>query len=429
MSRKLKIGAALLLLPALAFSAAPFSPAVAAPAEQGAGRTWNLLVGNAIFTEAGEKATWVDQRFFTDMVTVNVGDTVSWKFNAGDEPHTVTFLGPETTIQDFIVGPPIGPPGGPPEKIEANPRVFNPIGGVGAATYDGSTYINSGFISASVPLPKEYKVTFTKAGTYDYYCSVHAFLDPASGTIQGMKAKLVVQASGSAYPMTQAQVDTAAKAMMAEGEAIARTQEKQLLDAMETKKNADGTSTYSVGVGHTNLVPFLEYLRFWPSDVNIDIGDTVEWTSPTPGFHMVTFGEEIRLEIIEPQPAGPPKVFINLRVLLPSGPSAGAHTGTGFYNSGLLSTPETPDDPNSPFPVIRKYSLTFTQPGRFEYICPVHYDLGMDGFVNVSSGGGTPGGMPRTGGGSDLGIWLALSALGVLLAGAGVGLRARKVRA
>jgi plastocyanin len=322
-----------------------------------------------------------------------------------------------------VIGDPIGPPGGPPEKIESHPRYFFPEGG---NTYDGSTFVSSGSVGVGVPLPLEYKLTFPKAGTYPYICLLHAFPDPATGQLVGMVGEVVVQAAGSAYPKTQAQIDADAMKMMDEGEQKAREVESGVMAGMEMKvtENADGTTTYGVNVGFANEAPFLEYYRFWPKDIEIGIGDTVEWTMPVPGLHMVTFGGEPEFFTIEPQPDGAPKVFLNLQVLLPVGPSV--HTGTGYYNSGQLSPPGTPDAPGSPMPVVTKYSLTFTQPGRFEYICPVHYVVGMDGAVNVRAGGGTPG-MPTTGDGDNMWL-LALAALGLAMASSGLAIRLSRNR-
>jgi LPXTG-motif cell wall-anchored protein len=73
--------------------------------------------------------------------------------------------------------------------------------------------------------------------------------------------------------------------------------------------------------------------------------------------------------------------------------------------------------------------LTFTQSGRFEYICIPHYHLGMDATVTVlaRTGSGSPG-MPRTGS-SENSIPLASLALFAGLAlGAGFVLRRRAVR-
>ncbi len=79
--------------------------------------------------------------------TISVGTTVTWN-DISQLPHTVTFP---------ILGQAV-PPGSPQRP---------PAGG---NTYDGSTIVNSGVL-----LPgKSFSLTFTKAGTYAYFCLFHA---------------------------------------------------------------------------------------------------------------------------------------------------------------------------------------------------------------------------------------------------------------
>ena len=138
------------------------------------------------------------------------------------------------------------------------------------------------------------------------------------------------------------------------------------------------------------------------------------------GFHNVLFGEEPTLLNFEPQPAGPPKVFAPTEAFFPLGPNM--HTGTGIYSSGVI---RGTNDPPGPFGT--SYALTFTQPGRYEYICALHYPQGMDGTIIVEARtGGTTVGMPRTGGGSD---WsLPLLAVALLMTATGVTLAVRSRR-
>ena len=101
------------------------------------------------------------------------------------------------------------------------------------------------------------------------------------------------------------------------------------------------------------------------------------------------------------------------------------HTGTGVYGSGIINGPQGP-----PFPgAVTSYSLTFSQPGRYEYVCALHYHNGMDGHVTVqamTTGGGQPG-MPRTGSPTE---WLLAlgSVAGALILLAGMALRVRRAR-
>ena len=210
--------------------------------------------------------------------------------------------------------------------------------------------------------------------------------------------------------------------MMADNEQTARDTEPEAKTEMVTTRPGDNGSTiYHVNSGYeiANPTYLLDYMRFAPSDLNVSLGDTIEWSSPTPhNFHNVLLGEEPEVLSVVPQPAGPPKAYFNSDVLLPVGDSD--YSGSGLYSSGLLVGPEDP-----PALGVSTYSLTFTQPGRFEYICAVHYHNGMDGRVIVADNTGGVPGMPTTGSGSDNTLPLLALLAGLVLASTGVGLRLR----
>jgi plastocyanin len=406
--------AVLLVMPMLAMSVAGIRPAVAAPADQPSGaQTFNATVGHEIFTEEGKKSSWQATRFYPENITVNAGDSIMWKFDSGVEPHTVSFLS-GSKMPTLVT--PAPQPAGPP-KLEVSPVIVYPQGG---KSYDGTGVVSSGLVAADIPGPKDYSLSFTKPGTYTFVCLLHAVQLP-DGTFIGMQGKVTVQAAGSAYPKTNAQVQAEAAAMMAEDEHEAMEAESEA-KMVTTSAGDNGTTVHHVNAGYQIAKPTytLDYMRFAPSDINISVGDTVEWSSPTPhNFHNVLFGEEPEVFVFEPQAAGPPKVYLNPVVAFPSQQTE--HTGSGIYNSGTLVGPEDPPEAGVP-----SYSLTFSAPGRFEYICAYHYHNGMDGHVVVAARTGGEPGMPSTGGGESALPLLALLA-GLLLASAGVGLRMRKV--
>ncbi|MEA2576193.1 MAG: hypothetical protein QOH93_3491 [Chloroflexia bacterium] len=448
MSRKLRVINSSVLVASMLALAVGVRPAAASQPSQ-AGTNWQVLVGHAISTEQGKPASWQSLRFFPETITVNQGDSITWKFNGGLEPHNVVFLGPDP-FPDMVAGPPPGAPGGaaggppsgppaggapggpgaggPPPQLPGNPKFWNRQGG---NSYDGSQFVNSGVVAADTPGPKEYMLSFPKAGTYQAICTLHSGPDPQSGKVFGMTQTVVVQAPGSAAPKTQAQYDTEVSSLMKAEEAKAldlEVEARKLVSSSTT--NADGTSTYHVGVGYESQDPQfpLSYVRFTPPDVSLNVGDTIEWTAPTGGFHNVVFGEEPTLVDVVPGPDGQPQVLLNLINFLPTGQPA--HTGSGFYNSGIFTAPGTAAQAaaGSPFPLTEKYSLTFTQPGRFEFICSIHYPQGMDGFVTVGgAGGGGTVGMPRTGNGGNEGWLYGLLALALALGAGGTALRLRKV--
>jgi plastocyanin len=419
MMSRLKVLAAVLVLPWLAIWVFGARYVSAAEVAQPTMQTFPVLMGAEYFTEEGEKADWASYRFYPEKLTINVGDTIVFRHNSGLDPHTATFLGPMTELPQFFILPQGAQQGPPPTRFEVNPLIVFPQGG---NTYDGSQFVSSGVIAADVPGPKEFSVSFPRAGTYQFICLVHTEQYP-DGTRRPMVGSVTVMPAGSAYPMTPAQVEAAAKeAIEADRAVVTASEPKAKTPAVETRTGANGSMIHRVNAGYiadaSNNTDDIDYLRFAPRVLTINAGDTVEWAAPTEhGFHNVLFGEEPTLFNFEPQPAGPPKVFVPAEVFFPVGPNT--HTGTGVYSSGII---RGTGDPPGPFG--QGYSLTFMQPGRYEYICALHYNQGMDGTIVVQArtSGGTVG-MPRTGGGED---WFAPAlAIALLMAGTGVTLRLR----
>ena len=116
--------------------------------------------------------------FAPEMITVKAGDTVRWVMKDPIELHTVTFSGSEPT-PEFLVPEP--QPKGPP-KFYFNSKGVYPAGG---PVQKGSGLYNSGFMNLNSPGPKTYSLTFTRPGTYTYWCVVHV--------PQGMKGVVNVQ--------------------------------------------------------------------------------------------------------------------------------------------------------------------------------------------------------------------------------------------
>ena len=449
MSRKLKVINSSVLVASLAAFTLGVGPATASqPSQPATGTTWTSMVGHAISTEQGEQANWQSIRFFPETITIKAGDSITWEWNSGNEAHNVVFLGPEP-FPDLVAGAPGGggppadpggggapggppggdpgaggpPGGGPPPQIPGNPKFWLRQGG---NVYDGTQFINSGVIAADIPGPKNYTVSFPKAGTYLAICTLHAGPDE-QGVVRGMVQNVVVQEASATLPKTQAQYNAENQDLMQQEIAKAREYEAMARAAIQSPRtNADGTRTYHVLAGFGNMDPNfpLTYLRFAPEDLNLNVGDTVEWTDPIGGFHNVIFGDEPALTSVEVGPDGQPTVLLNLVNFIPAG--GPMHTGTGFYNSGILAPPGTPPDAGGPFPSVDKYSLTFSQAGRYEYVCSIHYLQGMDGFVNVAAGGGGQPGMPRTGSGEAVGWLYSIVALGLALAASGAALRLRR---
>lgn len=112
------------------------------------------------------------------------------------------------------------------------------------------------------------------------------------------------------------------------------------------------------------------YMRFTPDTLKIHTGDTVVWTQLNPlEIHTVTFpipGQPVPEFIL-------PDLSVNPVAAAPAGGSI--YNGTGFFNSGILSPGQN-------------FTLTFTAPGTYNYLCLIHDEMGMKGEVIVLPPGG-----------------------------------------
>ncbi len=110
--------------------------------------------------------------FFPDSTTVKTGDAVKFTMsNKSSEVHNVAFA-PEPyakqLAQTFL-----GPNGVDPFTLY--PSEPPPTALVVNGTSHGNGFVNTGMLDddAATPLPKNATVSFSKPGTYEYYCIVH----------------------------------------------------------------------------------------------------------------------------------------------------------------------------------------------------------------------------------------------------------------
>jgi len=117
-------------------------------------------------------------RYTRAPLVVRRGTTVTWEMRDPFEIHTVTFAGGES-VPPFVLPQPQS--GGPP-KLLLNPKVVVPTGQ--RAHQPG--YVNSGILApVGAPGVHTYSLRFDRAGTYTYWCPIHAAL--------GMKGTIVVR--------------------------------------------------------------------------------------------------------------------------------------------------------------------------------------------------------------------------------------------
>jgi plastocyanin len=122
-------------------------------------------------------------------ISIPVGGSVTWYFIG---PHSITFNSDKTNNDIRSVASdgsvhlnpkavaPANAPGEPPPSSNGGPSNGSSNGPpsfkvVGKKTWDGTGFLNTGVFvnSFGPPLIEGYTITFTKAGTYKYLCTVH----------------------------------------------------------------------------------------------------------------------------------------------------------------------------------------------------------------------------------------------------------------
>jgi plastocyanin len=318
-------------------------------------QTYTVVVG-------AENSSWgiTVNAFFPENLRIHVGDTVVWNQNSF-EIHTVTFLAGEP-LPDLLVPFPLGPAG----AMMLNPMVAFPT--PPTPGYDGSTFANSGVMSLEAGQPRQFSLTFTKAGTYDYVCVVH-------GVSMSGKIEVVDPSVGVTSPKD---VSRRAQKSIKKGlEQGKRVYFEALSTVPHPTRNTDGSTTYHVQMGYNKGQ--IDLMDFFPRMLTVQQGDTVEWTMSASNMapHTVTFlNGAPEPSFIVPVPnlaGGPPFLVINPDVALPQN-AAGPLTGTGIYNSGLM------------VPGMPSYSLKIGDvSGTVPYLCLLHDTSGMVGQLKVVS--------------------------------------------
>ena len=325
------------------------SAALPAPA---AARTHLVWAGG---TPSFQKALHVRYRaevndFFPHQVTIRQGDKIEWQgmsigFHSIDIPGKgdtgLPFILPTDTtaagLTDFA-GNPFWFNGQP--NLAFNPKLF---AASGTGSYDGSARADSGL---PVGRPAPYELTFTKPGTYAYYCDLH----------YGMRGIVVVVPKGAKTP--------------AQDQENAQITAQQSRDAKTAKALAHAQVTKGVSVGISGK-DSVEVLAMFPRTLHVRTGATVTFSAPatTGEIHTATFGpadylRPLSTSITNPTPAA--------TVVYPSSQRGaielpGTH-GNGFANSGGL---ERGDDA----PLKSQAKFTFTAPGTYQYVDLLHSSM------------------------------------------------------
>jgi len=118
--------------------------------------------------------------------------------------------------------------------------------------------------------------------------------------------------------------------------------------------------THTLAVGAESPDMSLQVNAFLPGPVDVNVGDTITWRVESTEFHTVSFFSGApagRFEAPTPDGRG---LMVSPTAAFPIG--GAAYAGTGIASSGVLNKDQT-------------YSLTFTEPGVYEYVCLVHPEM------------------------------------------------------
>jgi plastocyanin len=304
--------------------------------------------------------------FEPNEIWIHAGDSITWTHRT-DEGHTVSFLQPGQVRPSNAVG-------------------CTAIGG-SATTPSNSAYdpsgpaaeqcVNSGTLGGN---GDTYTVQFPTAGNYKFTCLIHA----------GMYGTVHVLDAAAALPHNQAFYDNQQKT---ESNSVYYNAEP-LKSALLLGPNEVAASGMVVSSG--GGWGYESVFRFLAPIITVHVGDTVQWINFDPVEpHTITFG-------CPTDDAG-----------CPAGGGPGAHvntTGTialaadGVWaasmdkaldpnadgiNSGLLAAArQDAGGQVQAGPASNKFRLKFNFPGTYRYICELHDELGMVGYVIVSPKGG-----------------------------------------
>jgi plastocyanin len=307
-----------------------------------------------------EKALSDVNAFFPSSTTIHVGDSVRFLpvgFHNLDLPKKggkpTALIAPQggqtVTGANDAAGAPYWFNGQP--VLGFNLPALAPVGFGKKFTYSGAKGVQSGL--PLVNKPKPVTVKFTKAGSFTYYCDIHA----------GMKASVKVVSKSKSIPSAKA-----------DAKRVKEQVSKALALAKALPKSKAPAGTVDVGVAGKGGV---EYFGMVPATSTVPVNTTLTFRM-SPGTyedHTATFGPgdpekepasfmgalAKTFEDPVPSPVGvypsdPPGTFGTLNTT--------SH-GNGFWNSGVM-------DGSSATPLPPSNKVTFTAPGTYTFYCLIH---------------------------------------------------------
>ena len=315
--------------------------------------TYTVLAGDSTFFNTHVLA------FAPQSLQVHRGDSVMWRIAGGF--HNVHF---EQGPSELVIAPEVD--GEPLPQI--NPAWLFPSVESGAVYQGGDA--NSGLsLDPENPLFTFSLVMDVEPGTYAYFCDLHP----------GMLGTITVVDNATPIPSPAEMLTVAAAEFEAQG---GQAVEAAMITSMQPPAfTDDGVLQVSAGLqaGASHV------FGFFPSVAVIEVGQRVTWTVPDNSRepHFVTWpplppGSEFEPIFSE---AGPPMIALG-ESFYPSVES-GAEISVGdSFNSGAMLPPVfTSQSFTGEGLVGPSFTLTFTEPGVYNYVCFVH--PGMQGTVVV----------------------------------------------
>jgi plastocyanin len=335
--------------------------------------------------------------FLPNEIWIHQNDTITWKL-ATDEGHTVTFLYQPQPASLGVAPYPA-----------AQQRPSNAVGCTvyGSATSpDGSAYDPSGASAGSLPCVHSgtlapygdtFTVRFPTQGNFKFTCLIHATM---YGTVHVLDPSESLPYSQKAYAsLAAAQLANVTKQLPPLG--LAKYGTNRVYTVGQIVATGGG---WQYGSEFRFLDPNGNVLTE-SSPLQVHVGQTVEFTNIDPAEpHTITFGcptDDATCPV-----GGGPGAFVDT-----SGPSGTAPDGGRFavlnagfdpaldaISSGLLIA-EAQDRPtgSSPLsgtpgasvplaqvsPSLVHFRVTFNATGKYRFICELHDEIGMIGWVQV----------------------------------------------
>lgn len=354
--------------------------AVAVPGVAGAAKR-TVYVGQFGDVPAGTPETAQLNQFYPGKVRVRKGDKLVYR---NESFHTVSVLGDGDVVPPPAIEDPAGgtyqgvldPQGNPfffngAPKFLYNEEHFLPVrsGKGGAKVGDGRTH-SSGVFTPSEKGPGEFKLKFTRKGSYKVLCYLHP----------GMRQKVKV---GGRRGKRDSKTRIQSRALKQVGRDWGR-----LRDAANKEPGNARTVLVGTESGQSAL------LDYFPDDLTVPANTAVDFVmdSPSEIHNMVFLGandaaKDYARSHQEQHDLFP--VFAPANQLAPGyvfGTEPGRQIADPFtysgdeYGNGFLWTPLQDADAASPLPEV--VSIVFDTPGTFNYYCAIHGD-GMSGSITV----------------------------------------------